>query len=337
MEAMFIMQKQAYSVGIVGATGLVGQALRQLLRVRSFPIKELRLFASEDSAGQIFDGSIVEVVDARSFDGLDGVFLCVDARLASSLAPQALAQGCWVIDNSAAFRLNPEVPLIVPEVNLEALEEGARLIANPNCSTIIALMALAPLHRAFRLRACVASTYQAVSGSGVAASEALLSELEAVGSNQYCDAQYYRHPIAMNVIPEVDAFLEDGSTREELKMCEESRKILSLPSLRVASTCVRVPVARAHAIALTAGFELPVSKLSAEKILASAPGLIFCKEPEAYPTPLSAAMKAECFAGRLRTTDVFEHGLALWVVGDQLWKGAALNAVQIAERLIAQK
>lgn len=328
------MQKQAYSIGIVGATGLVGQALRKLLRERSFPIKKLKLFASKRSAGQTLNGVLVETVKPHSFAELDGVFFCAGSEVSHELAPQALAQGCWVIDNSSAFRMNPDVPLVVPEVNPEALEGGARLIANPNCSTIIALMALAPLHKVFRLRECVASTYQAVSGSGVAATKALARELGAIAMGEETGALHYRHPIAMNVIPEVDAFLKDGSTREEEKMTEESRKILGLPELRVATTCVRVPVARAHSIAITAGFERPVSREIAEAILAAAPGLVFCKKPKDYPTPLDASLKKECYAGRLRKTDVFEYGLALWVVGDQIWKGAALNAIQIAELMV---
>ncbi len=327
-------ETRAYSIGIVGATGLVGQALRALLVERAFPVRELRLFASERSAGQVVGGVSVEAIQEGCFSGLDGVFFCVGAELARELAPKALAEGCWVVDNSSAFRMNPDVPLVVPEVNPEALEGGSRLIANPNCSTIIALMALAPLHKAFGLKTCVASTYQAVSGSGVVATKALETELGGVVRGNEPEALHYRHPIAMNVIPEVDAFLEDGSTREEQKMEEESRKILGEPGLRVATTCVRVPVARAHSIAITAGFEQPVSLEASAAVLEAAPGVVFCQNQEDYPTPLDCSLKEACYVGRLRKTDVFEHGLALWAVGDQLWKGAALNAVQIAELMV---
>jgi aspartate-semialdehyde dehydrogenase len=330
---------KSYHVAIVGATGAVGIELLRVMERRNFPVADLRLLASARSAGKKseFRGEdfSVAALNHDSFAGIDLAFFSAGAGTARQFAPIAQRTGAVVIDNSSAFRMDADVPLIIPEINPEDIRRHLGMIANPNCTTAVALMALYPLHGAFGLRRVFASSYQAVSGSGARAIEELRRQVEASVDGGPALAHVYPHPIAFNVLPHVDSFLENGYTKEEMKMQNEGRKIMHLPDFRASATCVRVPVYRAHSVALSAEFERPVSVESARAVLANAPGLDLVDEPlsNRYPTPLAAAGKDNCQVGRLRIDCALENGLALWVTGDQLLKGAALNAVQIAELL----
>ena len=327
-------------IGIVGATGAVGEELIRLLHERQFPMDELRLLASARSVGKTvaFGEAVYTVAEARpeAFAGLDMVLFSAGASISKALAGEAVARGCVVIDNSSAFRMDPEVPLVVPEVNPEAVRQHKGLIANPNCSTAITLMGLYPLHRAFSLKRFVACTYQAVSGTGVAGMVELENQLRGWAEGRTVPPTTYPHPIAFNLFPHVDVFFEDGYTKEEHKMLQESRKIMGMPQLRASTTCVRVPVMRAHSIAVHAEFEKPVNVERARAVIEAFPGAELCDDPKEhrYPTPLAYTGKHPCGVGRLRIDAALDNGLAFFVVGDQLLKGAALNAVQIAEALL---
>ena len=329
----------SYKIGIVGATGAVGQELIRLFLDRQFPVSDLRLFASSRSAGKkITVGErevTVEEARADVFEGLDFAIFSASSGLSLKLAPEAAARGCVVIDNSSAFRMDSEVPLVVPEINPDAALGHGGIIANPNCSTIVALMALAPLNQAFGLKRFIASTYQAVSGTGAAAMVELENQVQAYVKGGEAEVEVYPHPIAFNLLPHVDKFLESGYTGEEMKMQNEGRKILGLPDLRVSCTCVRVPVFRAHSVSVNAEFERPVSIAAAREAIAAFPGSELEDDPaeNRYPMPLDYAGKINCGVGRRRLDTALDNGIALWVVGDQLWKGAALNAIQIAELL----
>ena len=328
-----------YHVAIVGATGAVGIELLRVMERRNFPVASLRLLASSRSAGQEleFRGHTfrVEALTEASFAGIDLAFFSAGSGTSKTFAPIAQQAGAVVIDNSSAYRLDPEVPLVIPEINPEDAKSHRGLLANPNCTTAVALMALYPLHRAFGLRRVFASSYQAVSGSGARAIAELQQQVTALAEGTEPRAEVYPHQIAFNVLPHVDSFLENGYTKEEMKMQNEGRKIMHLPSLMASVTCVRVPVYRAHSVALSAEFERAVSVETAREAIAGAPGVDLIDEPlsNRYPTPLQAAGMDNCQAGRLRLDCALENGLALWVAGDQLLKGAALNAVQIAELL----
>ena len=328
-----------YNVAIVGATGAVGIELLRVMERRDFPVADLRLLATPRSAGKSleFRGQdfSIAALEQNSFAGIDLAFFSAGAGTAKQFAPIAQRAGAVVIDNSSAFRMDADVPLIIPEINPEDIRKHRGMIANPNCTTAVALMALHPLHSAFGLRRVFASSYQAVSGSGSRAIEELKQQVEATVGGGQAVAHVYPHPIAFNVLPHVDSFLDTGYTREEMKMQNEGRKIMHLPDFRASVTCVRVPVYRAHSVAMSAEFERPVSLEAARAVLAEASGLDLIDEPlsDRYPTPLAAAGKDNCQVGRLRLDCALENGLGLWVSGDQLLKGAALNAVQIAELL----
>ena len=328
-----------YHVAIVGATGAVGIELLRVMERRDFPVADLRLLASPRSAGKSleFRGQdfSITALEQNSFAGIDLAFFSAGAGTAKQFAPIAQRAGAVVIDNSSAFRMDVDVPLVIPEINPEDIRRHRGMIANPNCTTAVALMALHPLHSAFGLRRVFASSYQAVSGSGSRAIEELKQQVEATVGGGQAVARVYPHPIAFNVLPHVDSFLDTGYTREEMKMQNEGRKIMHLPDFRASVTCVRVPVYRAHSVAISAEFERPVSLEAARAALAKASGLDLIDEPlsDRYPTPLAAAGKDNCQVGRLRLDCALENGLGLWVSGDQLLKGAALNAVQIAEVL----
>jgi aspartate-semialdehyde dehydrogenase len=330
---------KSYHVAVVGATGAVGIELLRVMERRDFPVGDLRLLASPRSVGKTleFRGQQfpVEALTGNSFAGIDLAFFSAGADRARQFAPLAQKAGAIVIDNSSAFRLENDVPLIIPEINPKDVRGHRGVIANPNCTTAVALMALYPLHRAFGLRRVFAASYQAVSGSGARAIDELRRQVEAIASGGEIVREVYSHQIAFNALPQVDSFLENGYTKEEMKLQNEGRKMMHLPDFRASVTCVRVPVYRAHSIALSAEFERPVSVDAARDVLAKAPGLDLLDEPVAnrYPTPLEAAGKDNCQAGRLRLDCALENGLSLWVAGDQLLKGAALNAVQIAELL----
>ena len=326
-------------VAILGATGAVGGTMVRVLEERAFPLRDLVLLSTQRSAGRqvAFRGASLEVREAvpDAFRDVDVALFSAGADASREWAPIARAHGATVIDNSQAFRLDDDVPLVVPEVNPEALAGQRGLIANPNCSTIQLVLALAPLHAAWGLERVIVSTYQSVSGTGVEALEELDAQVDADRAGRAAEARVYAHPIAFNVIPHVDDPLPDGSCREEMKLVWESRKILGLPDLRVAATTVRVPVRIAHAEAVGLEFARHPDPDEARAILARAPGVIVVDEPKRhrYPTPLMAAGRDEAFVGRIRRDPSHERGLLLFIACDNLRKGAALNAVQIAETL----
>jgi aspartate-semialdehyde dehydrogenase len=328
-----------YHIAVVGATGAVGAELLRVLERRSFPIASLRPIGSARSAGKTIrfhdDLITVEELTERSFDKIDIVFFSAGGENSRKWVPIARQAGAIVIDNSSVFRLEPDVPLVIPEINGEDVRRHHGLIANPNCTTAVALMAIYPLHHAFGVRRVFAASYQAVSGSGARAIEELRHQVELAAQDRQLTPQVYPHPIAFNVLPHVDVFLESGYTKEEMKMQNEGRKIMHLPEFRASVTCVRVPVYRAHSVAVSAEFERKVSVEQAREVLAKAPGLELVDEPQnnRYPMPLKVAGKDNCEVGRVRVDCAFENGLSFWVCGDQLLKGAALNAVQIAELL----
>ena len=326
-------------VAIVGATGAVGIEMMKTLEKRGFPVGKMTLLASARSAGKTlpFSGEEIAVTEltANSFEGVDVALFSAGGSISKEFAPFAVQAGAVVIDNSSAFRMDPDVPLVVPEINGADIKKNRGIIANPNCTTAITLMALWPLHKEFRVKRIVASSYQAVSGTGAQAIEELRSQVAAIVAGQPIEKNVYPHQIAFNVLPHVDSFLETGYTKEEMKMQNEGRRIMHHPTFKASVTCVRVPVYRAHSVSVNAEFERPVSMTEARQALGNAAGLDVIDDPAKceYPLPLSAAGRDNCQVGRLRYDCALENGLAFWVAGDQLLKGAALNAVQIAELL----
>lgn len=335
------MDKTAcFTVGIVGASGAVGQELLRLLEERNFPISTLRLFASARSAGKTveFKGRPVAIEEAKPgvFAGVDVAFFAAGGKVTRALAPDAVKSGCLVIDKSSALRMDPDVPLVIPEINPEALKSHKGIIANPNCSTAVALMGLWPLHKRFGLKRYFASTYQSVSGAGAEGVRELEAQVSAHASHAPLQKKVFPYQIAFNLIPQVDTFGSDGYTGEESKMMMESRKIMGLPDLPVSATCVRVPVVRAHSVSINAEFERPVSVAEAREAVAAFPGAVLVDDTAKgqYPTPLDFSRVVKCGVGRIRIDTAFSNGLAFWVSGDNLWKGAALNAVQVAELMV---
>jgi aspartate-semialdehyde dehydrogenase len=326
-------------VAIVGVTGAVGTELLQLLEQREFPVGKLKLLASAKSAGKVlkFKGEElpIETLSEDSFKGVDVALFSAGGDTSKEYAKHAVQAGAVVIDNSSAFRMETDVPLVVPEINPADVQAHRGIIANPNCTTIIALMALYPLHQAFGVKRVIASSYQAVSGAGAKAIHELSRQSELFLAGEPVSAEVFPHRIAFNVLPQVDVFLESGYTKEEVKFVNESRKIMHHPALRASITCVRVPVFRAHSVAMHAEFEQPVSLDHARDALAKFPGLELLDDPSSkrYPMPILATGKNNCQVGRVRLDSALDNGLAFWVCGDQLLKGAALNAVQIAELL----
>src|SRR6266404_480071 len=331
--------KKEYHIGIAGATGAVGAELLRVLERRNFPVATIRALASKKSAGTSvsFRGKSIPVEKMRddSFGKIDIAFFGAGGERSKKFVPMARDAGAVVIDNSSTFRMDPGVPLVIPEINPDDVKQHRGVIANPNCTTAVALMAIYPLHRAFGVLRVFAASYQAVSGSGARAIAELKEQVRASAEDRQSPPQLYLHPIAFNVLPHVDVFLESGYTQEEMKMENEGRKIMHLPDFRASVTCVRVPVYRAHSVAVSAEFEKPVNVEQAREVLAKAPGLELVDEPQKnrYPMPLNVAGKDNCEVGRVRLDCALENGLAFWVSGDQLLKGAALNAVQIAELL----
>lgn len=329
-----------YRVAIVGATGLVGQEFIRVLEQRNFPVAELRLFASDRSAGRRlkFRGEELPVLETseEGFRGVELALFSAGAEVSREWAPVAARAGAVVVDNSAAWRMDPEVPLVVPEVNPEDVAWHRGIIANPNCSTIQMVVAINPIHRVNRIRRVVVATYQSVSGSGSAAIDELRAQSEAVLRGEVVEPSVYPHQIAFNLVPHIDRFYEDGYTKEELKMLQETRKIMHEPDLPVSATCVRVPVFIGHSEAVHLELSEPMSPAEARRILAQAPGVVVVDDParNLYPMPRDAAGRDEVFVGRIREDKALEPGLAMWVVADNVRKGAALNAVQIAEELI---
>ncbi|MBL7126436.1 MAG: aspartate-semialdehyde dehydrogenase [Dehalococcoidales bacterium] len=329
-----------YNVAIVGATGLVGQEFIKILVQRSFPVKSIRLLASDRSAGRklIVNKQEIEVRETapESFEGIDIALFSAGSEISRHFSPIAARSGAVVVDNSAAWRMEPDVPLVVPEVNPGDIERHKGIIANPNCSTIQMVVALYPLHKVNPIKRIVVSTYQSVSGTGAAAMEELNVQSKQVLEGQTTIPHVYPHQIAFNVLPEIDVFLDDGYTKEEQKMVEETRKIMHAPEIAVSATCVRVPVYTAHGEAVWVEFSSPMMTDDAERILVVAPGVKILDDNaiSLYPHPWMAAGTDEVFVGRIRRDTSHPNGLVMWVVADNLRKGAALNAVQIAEEMV---
>ena len=327
-------------VAVVGATGAVGVEMIKTLEKRNFPVGKLTLLASARSVGKRlkFRGKETEVTELKkdSFSGIDIALFSAGGSISREFAPLAAKAGCIVVDNSSAFRMDESIPLVIPEINAADVKAHKGIIANPNCTTAVTLMALYPLHQAFGVKRIFASSYQAVSGTGAKAIEELKRQIEELVSGKPVSKEVYPHQIAFNVLPHVDSFLPSGYTKEEMKMENEGRKIMHHPTFRASVTCVRVPVYRAHSVAVSAEFEKPVTVDAAREVLKEAPGLDLVDEPakNEYPLPLYVAERYNCQVGRIRKDCALDNGLCFWVCGDQLLKGAALNAVQIAEELL---
>jgi aspartate-semialdehyde dehydrogenase len=332
----------SYRVAVVGATGAVGREILTTLAERAFPVSDVVALASERSAGvsvSFGEDDELKVQDLAGFDfrGIDIVLSSPGAKVSAEHSPRAAAAGAVVIDNTSQFRMDPEVPLVVPEVNPEAIAGYRRrhIIANPNCSTIQMVVALKPLHELARIRRVVVATYQSVSGAGKEAMDELFNQTRGIYVNEPVQPEQFTKQIAFNVIPHIDVFMEDGATKEEWKMVVETKKILD-PAIKVQATCVRVPVFIGHAEAINLEFETPIDEEDARDALRGQAGvtLIDHRLDEGYVTPAEAAGEDAVFVSRLRTDPTVENGLSLWVVSDNLRKGAALNAVQIAECLV---
>jgi aspartate-semialdehyde dehydrogenase len=327
-------------VVVVGATGAVGQTTLKILEERKFPVRALRAFASARSAGKTvtFNGETlpVEPVGPTAFRGVEVAFFSAGSAQSREYAPLAVAAGAVVVDKSSAFRMDPAVPLVVPEINAHAVRGHRGIVACPNCTSIVTVMPLKPLHDAGRLRRVVATSYQAVSGAGVNGVAELRSQTLAWARGEAITPRFFQHQIAFNVIPHIDKFGSDGYTGEEMKLVGELRKILELPDLPISPTTVRVPVFTAHSVAVNAETEVKLGRERAREVLAGFPGLRLWDEPadNRYPMPVVVEGQDDCFVGRVREDLSLANGLNFWVVGDQLRKGAALNGIQIAELLI---
>jgi len=332
-----------YRVAVVGATGNVGREMLQTLAERNFPVDEVVALASQRSAGADVSFGEDEVLKVRrldefNFKGIDIVLSSAGAKVSADFAPKAAAAGAVVIDNTSFFRMDPDVPLVVPEVNAAAIAgyKKKNIIANPNCSTIQMVVALKPLHDVAKIKRVVVATYQSVSGGGKDAMDELFNQTRGIYVNQTVEKERFTKQIAFNCIPHIDVFMDDGYTKEEWKMSVETRKILD-PKIRVTATCVRVPVFVSHAEAVNVEFERPISADEARSILKSAPGIsvIDHRVDEGYVTQVEAAGEDNVYVSRIREDHTIENGLSFWVVADNLRKGAALNAVQIAEKLVS--
>ena len=328
------------TVAVVGVTGAVGQTTLRILEERKFPVKALRAFASERSAGKTvtFKGETIRVekVGPEAFKGVEVAFFSAGSAQSREYAPQAVKAGAVVVDKSSAFRMDPKVPLVVPEINAHALKGHQGIVACPNCTTIVTVMPLKPLHDAGRLTRVIATSYQAVSGAGVNGVAELREQTLAWARGETMTAKYFPHQIAFNVIPHIDKFVEGGYTGEEMKLVNEVQKILEVPDLRISPTTVRVPVFTAHSVAVNAETERVVGPDRARDLFAAFPGLTLWDDPaqNRYPMPISVEGQDDCYVGRVRQDLSLPNAINFWVVGDQLRKGAALNGVQVAELLI---
>jgi aspartate-semialdehyde dehydrogenase len=340
MEAVSL--SESYRVAILGATGAVGTELIELLASRNFPLAELKLLASPKSAGTKlkFRGEeiAIEAVDDRSFEGIDIVLASAGGSTSKALAEQIVAAGAVMVDNSSAFRMRPDVPLVIPEVNPEAAAAHQGLIANPNCTTILMAMAVYPLHQLQPIQRIVAATYQSASGAGARAMVEVENQTRDILDGKPAKPEIFPYPLAFNLFPHNTPIGENGYCEEEMKMVNETRKIFGTPDLRVSATCIRVPVLRAHSEAINLEFAQPFDPDTARQILATAPGVKLVEDWQAnyFPMPIDASGKDEVLVGRIRQDISHPNGLELWLCGDQIRKGAALNAVQIAELLIEQ-
>jgi len=336
------MTQKKYNVAVVGATGLVGTQMIQCLEERNFPIQTIKFLASSRSAGKTleFKGKkiIVEELKENSFKGMDIAIFSAGGSPSLHFAPFAAKDGCCVVDNSSAWRMDPDVPLVVPEVNPHAVAQYTQkgIIANPNCSTIQMVVALNPIQKAYGIKRIVVSTYQAVSGTGKAAVDELMAQTRAVFQFSEQTPCVYPHKIAFNCLPHIDQFLENGYTKEEMKMVNETRKIFEDDSIGVTATTVRVPVIYGHSESVNIETKTPASAAQVKALLESAPGIVVTDNPaeNIYPLAIDAAGRDETFVGRIRDDESIENGLNLWIVADNIRKGAATNAVQIAELLI---
>jgi aspartate-semialdehyde dehydrogenase len=334
---------KGYKVAIVGATGLVGQEFIKVLEQRNFPADSIQLLASERSIGKKLFVAHQEIevkeTTSESFKGIDIALFSAGTEISRYFSPIAAQSGAVVIDNSAAFRMVDTVPLVVPEINPEDIKWHKGIIANPNCSTIQMVVAIYPLHKVNPIKRLIIATYQSVSGTGSAAVDELTAQVKQVLDGQTTIPHVYPHQIAFNVLPEIDVFLDNGYTKEEWKMVEESRKIMHADDIAISATCVRVPVLIGHSIAVNIEFSQPMSPDEARRILAQAPGVKIMDDPviSLYPQPWSAAGTDEVFVGRIRRDASHPNGLVMWIVADNLRKGAALNAVQIAEEMVKRE
>ncbi len=331
---------KTYTVAVLGATGAVGQEMIKILAERNFPVGKLVPLASARSAGKklTFNGEEVTIreVCAEAFQGVDIVLGAAENDIAEKWAPAIVAAGAVFVDNSSAFRLNPDVPLVVPEINPEDARKHKGIISNPNCSTIITATAVNQLNRVATIKSMIVSSYQAVSGAGAGGPIELMNEVEALREGKTYEPKVFSHQIAYNLIPQIGGEQCDGYTSEEMKLQNEGRKIMHLPELKVSMTCVRVPVVRSHSISVTLRFDKPVSVAQAREVLASAPGVKLVDDlaGKQYPMPLDTTNQDLVFVGRIRPDLTDDNGLCLWCCGDQVRKGAATNCIQIAELLI---
>ena len=329
-----------HRIAVVGATGAAGEMTLRILEERKFPVRELRAFASERSVGKSVtfagDSIRVEKVTPEAFRGVEIAFFSAGTAQSKEHAPLAVRAGAVVVDKSNAFRMDPAVPLVVPEINAHAVRGHQGIVASPNCTTVVTVMALAPLHRAARVTRVVATSYQAVSGAGVRGVEELRAQTLAWARGEAITPRFFQHQIAFNLIPHIDKFADNGYTGEEIKLVNEVRKILELPDLPISPTTVRVPVFTTHSIAVNAETERPVSRERAREAFSAFPGLTLWDEPaeNRYPMPAVVEGQDDCYVGRIREDLSQANTLNFWVVGDQLRKGAALNGIQIAELLI---
>jgi aspartate-semialdehyde dehydrogenase len=333
---------QSYRVAILGATGAVGTELIELLQSRQFPVSELKLLASPRSAGRTltFQGEElpIEAVGEDSFANVDLVLASAGGSISKAWAPKAVAAGAVVIDNSSAFRMDPQVPLVVPEVNPDAAAKHQGIIANPNCTTILMSVAVWPLHQIQPIKRIVAATYQSASGAGARAMEEVKAQAQAILNGETPTTKVFPYPLAFNLFPHNSKLTEQGYCEEELKMVNETRKIFGAPDLRITATCIRVPVLRAHSEAINLEFDAPFDVAQARELLSQAPGVKLVEDWQAnyFPMPTEASGRDEVLVGRIRQDLSHPCGLELWLSGDQIRKGAALNAVQIAELLVAK-
>jgi len=336
------MKGISYAVAVAGATGAVGLEFLKVLEQRKFPVGSIKLLASERSEGKelTFAGRPVKVerLTKDSFKGIEVALFSAGASRSLEFAPAAAASGAVVVDNSSAFRMDPEIPLVVPEVNAHAIAQYKKrgIIANPNCSTIQMVVALKPIHDVARIKRIVVSTYQAVSGTGLKAIDELLTQTRAILNSQGIQKKVYPHQIAFNCLPQIDVFLENGYTKEEMKMVNETQKIMEDPTIRVTATTVRVPVIHSHSESVNIETEKKITAQQVKAILSRAPGVLVVDNPalSEYPLAIHAAGRDETFVGRIREDESIPNGINMWVVSDNVRKGAALNAVQIAEILI---
>jgi aspartate-semialdehyde dehydrogenase len=329
----------SFNIAIIGATGAVGQEMLRVLEQRQFPVKEIRCFASSHSASKVvlYKGKQVQVeqLSENCFQGIDIALFSAGKKISLTYAPIAVKAGCLVVDNSSAYRMDPAVPLVIPEINSHALANHAGIISSPNCTATVMLMALAPLHRQFKIRRIVMSTYQAASGAGQKAMTELQEESRAILENRPFTRTAMPFPYAFNLFAHNAPMTSSGYNEEEVKIIEEARKILEEPDLRLAVTCVRVPVLRAHCVALNVEFENPITAKAAKELLQKSPGVTVLEDwdQNRFPMPIDASGQDDIFVGRIRQDLSNPNTLDLWAVGDQLLKGAALNAVQLAEKL----